>query len=522
MRPILSFLFALISSGALASSFEVDGLYYLVTSSTTVSVTAKPSATDGSGGIGFNQGYSGNVTVPSHVTADGVTYTVSAATDNAFRSSSKLQSVSLPATLVDLGEAPFASCSKLASITVASDNPAYTSINGVLYDKSATTLIACPGDTRGDFVVPSSVTTIANSAFHGCYRLTSITLPASVSDIGPNAFRTCTAMRSINIPDGITEIKEGMLYGCRSLASITLPSSLTTIGDYGLYYCSNLRSITFPSTLRSIGSMAFVACTFLPKLEFPEGLKSIGYRAFESCSQVQGVSLPASLEYVGAGAFRGCNLLPSIDVASGNQHFMSDGGILLDHDKTRDICCPGGWKGAYTVPSTVTVIEEYAFYYCMGLTAVTLPNQLSVIRPAAFTKCEKLQTIILPQHLTLIGRSAFTACTGLTSVWSRSLTPPTISEEVFAEETYSMPLYVSSKAMSEYARAAYWKKFNLRKLIGDVNGDGAVSVVDAMILVAYITGNDYSPFELSLGDLNDDHTISIVDVMEVVKIITGD
>jgi len=62
----------------------------------------------------------------------------------------------------------FAYCSGLSSIVVDASNPAYSSLDGVLYDKAMTVLIQYPGGKSGGFTIPNSVTSIGEMAFLGC------------------------------------------------------------------------------------------------------------------------------------------------------------------------------------------------------------------------------------------------------------------------------------------------------------------------------------------------------------------
>ena len=76
-------------------------------------------------------------------------------------------------------------------------NPFYTSANGVLFDKSQTTLLGYPGGLSGSYIIPSRVNSIGYGAFSGCTSLINVTNPPSVSSIGDNAFYYCTSLASV-------------------------------------------------------------------------------------------------------------------------------------------------------------------------------------------------------------------------------------------------------------------------------------------------------------------------------------
>ncbi|MDR0320006.1 MAG: leucine-rich repeat domain-containing protein [Treponema sp.] len=190
--------------------------------------------------------------VPSSVTSIG---------DRAFFRCDSLTSMSIPSHVTSIGDGAFAGCRSLASITVDSRNPAYTSIDDVLFDKAIRTIIAYPvGKDSRTYTIPSSITTIGEQAFSYCENLTDITIPPSVTSIGNGAFSFCYVLASINIPSSITTIRDETFACCYSLTSISIPSSITSIGDGAFYNCSNLTSIDIPSSVTSIGNGAFYRC----------------------------------------------------------------------------------------------------------------------------------------------------------------------------------------------------------------------------------------------------------------------
>jgi hypothetical protein len=111
-------------------------------------------------------------------------------------------SVTIPASVTSIGgERPpwdaFGGCGELAKITVAAGNSAFSSADGVLFDKDKTALLLFPAGKGGDYAIPSSVTGIGNGAFAYCSGLTSITIPSSVTGIGPAAFYECSGLTSV-------------------------------------------------------------------------------------------------------------------------------------------------------------------------------------------------------------------------------------------------------------------------------------------------------------------------------------
>lgn len=235
--------------------------------------------------------YNGNdavVNIPSEINGTPVTTIGNAA----FRDSS-VTSVTIPASVTEIGANAFAGCTNLTSVTYGGDwsnltiqsgNPAVEdaakdAANEQLFDfefilnNTAVVVISYKG-TAADVTIPSRykgkpVTVIGPVAFYNNSAVTSVTIPDSVTAIPDYAFGFCSQLTNISIPNSVTFIGFSAFNSCTSLKSITLPSSLSTIQSYAFYNCGNLKTIRIPVSVTSIGNCAFDVCPSLMTVTYP-------------------------------------------------------------------------------------------------------------------------------------------------------------------------------------------------------------------------------------------------------------
>jgi len=237
-----------------------------------------------------------SITIPNSITNIGY---------RAFYQCYSLNSVTIPNTVTNIGDDAFLSCSRLTAINVNIGNTAYSSQDGILYNKNKTILIQYPqGKTETTaFIVPNSVTRIRDSAFSLCKSITSVTIPNSVTEIGNSAFSYCTSLTAINVDSGNTAYssQDGILYnknktfliqypqGKIEPAAFTVPNSVTRIGD-SAFGGSNINSVSIPNSVTSIGFAAFYRCKNLSSINIPSSVISIGGQAFADCENLTSVT----------------------------------------------------------------------------------------------------------------------------------------------------------------------------------------------------------------------------------------
>lgn len=222
--------------------------------------------------IMYPNGKSGDYTVPSG------TKTIE---DNAFYGCKKITSVSISASVEEIGGNPFVNGTMLENIFVDAQNTHFVAEDGVLFNKEQTKLISFPNGKGGDYTIPDSVEKIETSAFNGCSRLTAVTIPSNVKEVGAYGFSACTNLTSVVIPNRVTKIGDYTFTYCTMLENIVMPDGVTDIGNYAFAECYALTGIVVPPNVKKIGDGAFSNCSRLKSVVIPNSVISIGNNVFE-------------------------------------------------------------------------------------------------------------------------------------------------------------------------------------------------------------------------------------------------
>jgi hypothetical protein len=382
--------------------------------------------------------------------------TVTSISQGAFLGSGTLTSVTIPDSVTSIGEEAFSTCQSLTNvmigngatnlwptiffestsltgITVSSFNPYYTSLDGVLFDKSRTTLIAYPEGKAGSYTVPSSVTNIGAGAFSGCIGLTTVTIPDGVTSVEAGAFND-SSLTSASIPKSVISIGDYAFINCPSLTAITVDplnavySSVAGVlfdkSQTTLIQCPGGKpgSYTVPSTVIRIADTAFWGCALLTTATIPNGVSAIGTQAFDYCYGLTNVAIGSGVTNIGAAAFDWCGNLTAIMVDPLNAVYSSLDGILFNRSQTTLTLCPEGKAGDYAVPTTVTNIAASAFVDCSKLTSVTIPASVTTIGDRAFEECGSLGAIFFRGNAPSLGGGVFASDDGATVYYLRGTT----------------------------------------------------------------------------------------------------
>ncbi len=458
LLPLSAFLAVAVSAGAV--SFKSGPYTFETTGDNSVTLT-KADSKDGSGAkiLSF--------TVPETVTNDGVSYTVTAIGEYAFKWSPATQ-IELPNTVEVFEASAFSGASDLVSLNM----PANLKV-------------------IGDYSLSSTA-------------ITSIDIPASVEEIGYSAFFTCKKLNEITLHEGLKTIGGAAFYKT-ALTDVTVPESVVDLGEKAFYYCERLKSVKLPSSLKVLGKGTFLQCSSLSSVTLPDGLTEIGLECF-LYTALTDITIPAAVETIGTSAFAHTSI-SSINLAPGNKNFVLVDGVLYDAEHkllyavpmkgmtSVDVSdkCVGINGGAFwgsevskvTLPDGILAIDAYAFcqsalaeinfpssltfigeqgFADTKLTEITLPENMPYVLDGVFAGCSELTSVTIPSSAKLIYNHAFHNDSKLASVKCLGSIAPEIDDvyETYDSPFYgvseSTPCYIPKGSMTSY-KAAGWNSY---------------------------------------------------------------
>ncbi len=398
-----------------------------------------------------------HVTIPDSVTTIGFM---------AFGNCSGLTNLTIPKGVDSIEIDAFAGCKALVTISVDAANPAYSSVDGVLFSKDQTELILYP-EARGvsSYVIPDGVISIRQMAFDSCAGLAEVTFPKSVTSMEAPAFYACPDLQGFAIDEANPSFSDldGVLFNkdqtelivyppARGGTSYAIPDGVTGIG-MDAFLRSRLSRVTIPESVTNIEFEAFRFCSGLAEITIPNSVINIGDWAFASCAGLTNATVGSGVTNIGFYAFVSCTALKSISIEESNRVYTSAGGVLLSKDQSELILYPTARTGdPYTIPSSVTTIRSRAFEGCSNLRSLTIPKTVIRMDNPSLYSCPVLTavsvdeanptfssdsgvlfnkdrtTLILyprlksggsytiPDGVTNVGAAAFVLCAGLTNV----------------------------------------------------------------------------------------------------------
>ena len=593
-RHLISTMFillALLPTTATAHDFEVDGIYYNINGNYTgngneVTVTSGPNE------------YTGDLTIPATVTYNGTTYSVTSIFQSAFEGCTRLISVNIPNSVIDIGWYAFEGCTGLTSVTIP-NSVAYIGEDAFAYcplirvnitDLASWCRITiypswwgfypyCCSNPHGylflngtevtNLDIPNSISTINSYVFYG-YKLTSVNIPNSVNFIGEAAFAACNGLTSLTVASGNTTFDSRsdcngiihtttntLIVGCKNTV---IPNSVSRIGDRAFFGCTGLTNVSIPDSVTKIENLAFYGCNGLNSVTIGNSVTSIGRDAFSGCPRLTNVtcmaiSPPTIDEYafdsevtLQATLYVPRGSVAAYQTADNWKDFSQIIGIptiddfevdgiwyrALSENTTMVISRPEEdyYSGDVVIPEevtcedytfTVTAIDDEAFEDCYELNSVEIGNAVESIGEEALQGCTGLTSLTIGSGVTSIGAKAFNYCNALQTVTCRGTVPPVMANvNCFSNAAYSRAtLLVPRQQLEAYQGADYWYKFSHIEGwgsagMGDVNADGRINITDVTALIGLVlTYGDYNAY----ADLNHNGRLEIGDVTSLIVMI---
>ncbi len=401
----------------------------------------------------------------------------------------KLESFEISGAVQTVGEGAFSNCKSLASVTVAAG--ADKLALGTASDEV--------GVFEGDYalltvVLDKRIQSVGVRAFYDLYKLTTMTIPAdsALETIGAYAFYY-NGFSEINLPEGLVSIGESAFRDVKNMSSITIPSTVTDIGVYA-FSGTKLESVTFTpgSEPLTINDYAFSKNTTIKTIDLPARLVKI----YNNVSVGSGI--PMTSFYT---VFDGCTALTDIFVDDACEYFSDVSGVFYSNDAEGNpatlIFCPRGKTEDVTVPATVTLVSNAAFYKTKvanvifesiadwnGVGTLSI-GTVDVVKNgdepyAVFGGNSNLQKVVFPVQLASMGAYTFNkidTAAGVTIEFDKNSVPVSLGERCFYQNKGIITLDLP--AVSKISKNAFYSNSNMTS-VSFGSGSTATSIGESV------------------------------------------
>lgn len=307
-------------------------------------------------------------------------------------------------------------------------------------------------------------------------KLNYITLPKTVEKIGNYAFYNSN-LRIIELPSSVTTISQSAFDTSAISGSLIIPEGVVKIGDSAFFGC-DLVGVSLPSTLRTIESNAFSWATKLGKVELKEGLETIGASAFMG-TRIKELVLPESVTQIETGAFQLCTFLESVV-------FPSDLRVITSYNFDVSSLSNIVW------PKNLEVLEKESIVSYYG-NELILPDGLRDIGEIALYSIPDVSLLVLPLNLENIDGTVFTGSTeNLKEVYAKNPTPPNSTVDESSLPFKNLPsdaiLYVPVGSLEAYKACRFFGRF--RNIIEKDYVPSAIGEVESDVEMCSVKGGD--------------------------------
>jgi hypothetical protein len=385
---------------------------------------------------------------------------------HAFRGCTAITSIRIPASVKYLYGSSFSGC-KIKAYEIDDKNPYFTVVDGVVFSKDLTTLVAFPSAYPHEhYVVPSTTRIIGKCAFEDSC-ISYVELPIGLLSIKESAF-SASHIRKIEIPNTVTELGEMVFRHCYNLEHIQLSKGLSKIPRMTFSGCIKLKSLELPSSVKSICYSAIAWCDALEYLKLNNGLEEIVDEGpmLGVNGDLKEVNFPITLNKVPGGVFNYSSYIKEFNLAPDNPYFSIIDSALCSKDGKTIYSVPDFLRCSYKIPEGVEVIAERAFAFLPELHTIELPSTLRTIECRAFQGCKSLTQIQIPAGVVKVHIDALWA-DNLKNILMESSVPPEMNGYIRDDEWRyrDVNLFVPEESVAAYKKALGWRSFNVKAII---------------------------------------------------------
>lgn len=319
------------------------------------------------------------------------------------------------------GEFYYTSVSDGYAVVKAVDPDIITAVIPAEFNSKPVTRIADEAFYNSDFLdavtLPKTVVSIGDRAFSLCYELESVIFEegSELNELGCGVFRCAESLESIDFPQSLTSIGSDCFNEAKELLVISGLDNVIRIGRDAFKDTAYMVKQSETPGLVVIGKTAydFIAAEgYSGTLDVYSGVESIADGAFENADTVFEVKIAATVTHIGEGAFACSDKIEKISVDAGNPvYYSEDNAVLYKNGDTVTLI-----RGTNTVPEGVTHIAAKAFSGSAVITEADIPDTVVSIGKEAFRDCRKLETVTIPEGIRLIDEYSFWGALELQSV----------------------------------------------------------------------------------------------------------
>ncbi len=487
---------------------EQNGGLFITTCHSTDKDLVVPDTIDGKPVIGImsfgkSAKYAETITIP-----DSVTYISNEVIDYAWN---EIQTINIGSGVANLDADAFSKCEYLKAINISGENPNYSSVDGIVYNKSGDTLIVYPLGQGDSYTVTENVTNIDVLYTKSYYSHINV-----VADENSKVFKTVDGVTYNNdmslviscddektgeyvMPESVNAIANAA-FAESNLSSVTISKNVTAITYFAFANCSNLETVNMPDSITVIETSAFSNCSSLETIDLPDSITEIGGAAFSGSNLKNLKKLPKNLKSIGDGAFRGTQIV-SLNIPTGLEII---GESVFASSALESI----------NLPDSVTDISYYTFKNCVNLKNVKLSKNLKVIRWGLFDGCKSLKQIEISSGVETID-DAFNSCNELEKI----VIPESVTY-IYTNSAYGSNAFSDCDKLTIYCyEGSYAQNFAVENEIpfeiivkspyksGDINDDQNINNKDLGLLMQYLNNWDVT-INKDAADVNRDGNVN--------------